>query len=159
MIILLTISFIFNLILLSCLLSYKKNKKSKENNVSHLAKALANYRMEDDFLLDKEHDDILIDNYMNVLKNVIDNFNKSRSKQIAFRTRRLILYETIMIIPIITKYIDLNFDYDTSSKILPKRTDKDIIRALSESYNSFSKDAPEAFNDIILCVLYLGDNK
>ena len=64
-----------------------------------------------------------------------------------------------MIIPVMAKYTIIDIEYDTTSKILSKKSDKDIMRALTEAYNSFSKEAPEAFNDLLLCSLYLSDNK
>lgn len=137
------------------IISRAKIDKKKENIVS----VLTNIKKEDDFIIDREKDDILIDNYLSIVKDIISSYEKSRSKVIAFRTRRKLLYYTIMIIPIISKYTQIDIDYDVTSKILPKRTDKDIMRLLVEAYNSFSKDALESFNDLLLCSLLLSDNK
>ena len=137
------------------IISRAKIDKKKENIVS----VLTNIKKEDDFIIDREKDDILIDNYLSVVKDIISSYEKSRSKVIAFRTRRKLLYYTIMIIPIISKYTQIDIEYDIASKILPKRTDKDIMRLLIEAYNSFSKDALESFNDLLLCSLLLSDNK
>lgn len=137
------------------IISRAKIDKKKENIVS----VLTNIKKEDDFIIDREKDDILIDNYLSIVKDIISSYEKSRSKVIAFRTRRKLLYYTIMIIPIISKYTQIDIDYDVTSKILPKRTDKDIMRLLVGAYNSFSKDALESFNDLLLCSLLLSDNK
>lgn len=137
------------------IISRAKIDKKKENIVS----VLTNIKKEDDFIIDREKDDILIDNYLSVVKDIISSYEKSRSKVIAFRTRRKLLYYTIMIIPTISKYTQIDIDYDVASKILPKRADKDIMRLLVEAYNSFSKDALESFNDLLLCSLLLSDNK
>ena len=137
------------------IISRAKIDKKKENIVS----VLTNIKKEDDFIIDREKDDILIDNYLSIVKDIISSYEKSRSKVIAFRTRRKLLYYTIMIIPTISKYTQIDIDYDVASKILPKRTDKDIMRLLVEAYNSFSKDALESFNDLLLCSLLLSDNK
>ena len=137
------------------IISRAKIDKKKENIVS----VLTNIKKEDDFIIDREKDDILIDNYLFIVKDIISSYEKSRSKVIAFRTRRKLLYYTIMIIPIISKYTQIDIEYDIASKILPKRTDKDIMRLLIEAYNSFSKDALESFNDLLLCSLLLSDNK
>ena len=137
------------------IISRAKIDKKKENIVS----VLTNIKKEDDFIIDREKDDILIDNYLSVVKDIISSYEKSRSKVISFRTRRKLLYYTIMIIPTISKYTQIDIDYDVTSKILPKRTDKDIMRLLVEAYNSFSKDALESFNDLLLCSLLLSDNK
>lgn len=137
------------------IISRVKIDKKKENIVS----VLTNIKKEDDFIIDREKDDILIDNYLSIVKDIISSYEKSRSKVIAFRTRRKLLYYTIMIIPTISKYTQIDIDYDVASKILPKRADKDIMRLLVEAYNSFSKDALESFNDLLLCSLLLSDNK
>ena len=137
------------------IISRVKIDKKKENIVS----VLANIKKEDDFIIDREKDDILIDNYLYIVKDIISSYEKSRSKVIAFRTRRKLLYYTIMIIPVISKYTQIDIDYDVASKILPKRADKDIMRLLVEAYNSFSKDALESFNDLLLCSLLLSNNK
>lgn len=137
------------------IISRVKIDKKKENIVS----VLTNIKKEDDFIIDREKDDILIDNYLYIVKDIISSYEKSRSKVIAFRTRRKLLYYTIMIIPVISKYTQIDIDYDIASKILPKRADKDIMRLLVEAYNSFSKDALESFNDLLLCSLLLSDNK
>lgn len=137
------------------IISRAKIDKKKENIVS----VLTNIKKEDDFIIDREKDDILIDNYLSIVKDIISSYEKSRSKVIAFRTRRKLLYYTIMIIPVISKYTQIDIDYDVASKILPKRADKDIMRLLVEAYNSFSKDALESFNDLLLCSLLLSDNK
>lgn len=137
------------------IISRVKIDKKKENIVS----VLTNIKKEDDFIIDREKDDILIDNYLSIVKDIISSYEKSRSKVIAFRTRRKLLYYTIMIIPVISKYTQIDIDYDVASKILPKRADKDIMRLLVEAYNSFSKDALESFNDLLLCSLLLSDNK
>lgn len=137
------------------IISRAKIDKKKENIVS----VLTNIKKEDDFIIDREKDDILIDNYLYIVKDIISSYEKSRSKVIAFRTRRKLLYYTIMIIPTISKYTQIDIDYDVASKILPKRADKDIMRLLVEAYNSFSKDALESFNDLLLCSLLLSDNK
>lgn len=137
------------------IISRVKIDKKKENIVS----VLTNIKKEDDFIIDREKDDILIDNYLYIVKDIISSYEKSRSKVIAFRTRRKLLYYTIMIIPVISKYTQIDIDYDVASKILPKRADKDIMRLLVEAYNSFSKDALESFNDLLLCSLLLSDNK
>ena len=137
------------------IISRVKIDKKKENIVS----VLTSIKKEDDFIIDREKDDILIDNYLYIVKDIISSYEKSRSKVIAFRTRRKLLYYTIMIIPVISKYTQIDIDYDIASKILPKRADKDIMRLLVEAYNSFSKDALESFNDLLLCSLLLSDNK
>lgn len=153
------ISIIINIVLGYFYYKNKEKKKKRQDNVSTIANELVKVKKEDDFVIERESDEIAINHYLNVVKTIISNYNKSRSKQVAFRTRRLLMYETIMIIPVISKYIIIDIEYDTTSKILSKKSDKDIMRALTEAYNSFSKEAPESFNDLLLCSLYLSDNK
>ena len=130
-----------------------------QDNVSTIANELVKVKKENDFVLERESDEIAINHYLSIVKTVISSYDNSRNKLVSFRTRRLLLYETIMVIPIIAKYTIIDIEYDTTSKILSKKSDKDIMRALTEAYNSFSKEAPEAFNDLLLCSLYLSDNK
>lgn len=134
----------------------KKSVKTKTNSI---VEELNKIKTEDNFVLDKEHDNILIAEYLKKINNVLKAYDSSRSKMVSFRTRRLLLYETIMIIPIISKTLDISFEYDTTSKILSKKSDRDIMLLLKEAYNSYSNESPESFNDIILCTLLLSDNK
>lgn len=135
----------------------KKRRITK--NTTNIVEELTKIKTEDNFVLDKEHDDILINNYLSIINQVLKAYDSSRSKMVSFRTRRLLLYETIMIIPIISKTLDISFEYDTTSKILSKKSDRDIMLLLKEAYNSYSLESQESFNDMILCVLLLSDNK
>ena len=139
---------------------YKNNKKKKKSDVvSDLATELIKIKKENDFGAVKEKDVILIDDYLNTVKEILSVYESSRNKIVSYRTRRKLLYNTILIIPIISKYTNIYFDYDTTSKILSKKSDKDIMTLLLEAYNSFSLEAPEAFNDLILASLLLSDNR
>lgn len=135
----------------------KKHRVTK--NTTNIVEELTKIKTEDNFVLDKEHDDILINNYLSIINQALKAYDSSRSKMVSFRTRRLLLYETIMIIPIISKTLDISFEYDTTSKILSKKSDRDIMLLLKEAYNSYSLESQESFNDMILCVLLLSDNK
>ena len=134
----------------------KKSVKTKTNSI---VEELNKIKTEDNFVLDKEHDNILIAEYLKKINNVLKAYDSSRSKMVSFRTRRLLLYETIMIIPIISKTLDIHFEYDTTSKILSRKSDRDIMLLLKEAYNSYSLESQESFNDMILCALLLSDNK
>lgn len=154
------INIVFLLIIsIQAFIIYKLRTSRLERKSETIVEVLTSIKKEDDFVLDKERDSILIDEYLKEVKSLIDSFDKSRSKLVSFRTRRKFIYDTIMIIPVISKYMDLSIEYDTTSKLLSRKTDRDIMILLTEAYNSFSKEAPEAFNDILLCSLLLSDNK
>lgn len=157
---LLIVNIVFLLIITTqtyLLIRFKKARDIRKSE--NIVDVLTSIKREDDYVLDRERDDLALDEYLKDVKSIIDNYDKSRSKMIAFRTRRALLYKTIMIIQVISKYTTIDVEYDIDSKILPKRSDKDIMRLLVESYNNFSKDAPETFNDLLLCALLLSDNK
>ena len=152
-------SIIINIVLGYYYYKNKKSRKKMQDNVSTIANELVKVKKENDFVLERESDEIAINHYLSIVKTIISSYDNSRNKLVSFRTRRLLLYETIMVIPIIAKYTIIDIEYDTTSKILSKKSDKDIMRALTEAYNSFSKEAPDAFNDLLLCSLSLSDNK
>lgn len=116
-------------------------------------------KLEDDFIQEKEEDIININKYLKYIKESIDKYNNSRSKKISFRTRRSLLYYTILFIPYFTKYTEISFDYDIDSIYWKKLDDRDIMKNLIESYNSFSIESPESFNDIVKNILLLSDNR
>ncbi len=129
---------------------YKNNKKKKKSDVvSDLATELIKIKKENDFGAVKEKDVILIDDYLNTVKEILSVYESSRNKIVSYRTRRKLLYNTILIIPIISKYTNIYFDYDTTSKILSKKSDKDIMTLLLEAYNSFSLDLIFSLNKIV----------
>lgn len=134
-------------------------KKEKSSNPRDVVTELVRIKDKADLDIDKEHDSLMINNYMQFIKETLNFYENSRSKLISYRTRRQMIYNLIMILPIISKYAEITFDYDITSKVPSIPKDRDVMRLLKEAYNSYSEENPEAINDIILCTLWLNDNK
>ena len=134
-------------------------KKEKSSNPRDVVTELVRIKDKADLDIDKEHDSLMINNYMQFIKDALNFYENSRSKLISYRTRRQMIYNLIMILPIISKYAEITFDYDITSKVPSIPKDRDVMRLLKEAYNSYSEENPEAINDIILCTLWLNDNK
>lgn len=139
------------------ILLFKKNEKN--SNPRDIITELVKVKDKTDLDIDREHDNLMIDNYMKFVKETLNFYENSRSKLISYKTRRQMMYNLIMILPIISKYANISFDYDISSKVPSIPKDRDVMRLLKEAYNSYSEENPEAINDIILCTLWLSDNK
>lgn len=134
-------------------------RKEKSSNPRDVVTELVRIKDKADLDIDKEHDSLMINNYMQFIKETLNFYENSRSKLISYKTRRQMMYNLIMILPIISKYAEITFDYDITSKVPNIPKDRDIMRLLKEAYNSYSEENPEAINDIILCTLWLSDNK
>lgn len=134
-------------------------KKEKSSNPRDVVTELVKIKDKADLDIDKEHDSLMINNYMQFIKETLNFYENSRSKLISYKTRRQMIYNLIMILPIISKYAEITFDYDITSKVPNIPKDRDVMRLLKEAYNSYSEENPEAINDIILCTLWLSDNK
>ena len=134
-------------------------KKEKSSNPRDVVTELVRIKDKADLDIDREHDSLMINNYMQFIKETLNLYESSRSKLISYRTRRQVMYNLIMILPIISKYASITFDYDITSKVPNIPKDRDVMRLLKEAYNSYSEENPEAINDIILCTLWLSDNK
>lgn len=134
-------------------------KKEKSSNPRDIVTELVKVKDRTDLDIDRERDNLMINNYMKFVKDVLNFYDNSRSKLVSYRTRRQMMYNLIMILPIISKYADISFEYDITSKVPSIPKDRDVMRLLKEAYNSYSEENPEAINDIILCTLWLSDNK
>jgi hypothetical protein len=134
-------------------------RKEKSSNPRDVVTELVRIKDKADLDIDKEHDNLMINNYMQFIKETLNFYENSRSKLISYKTRRQMTYNLIMILPIISKYAEIAFDYDITSKVPNIPEDRDVMRLLKEAYNSYSEENPEAINDIILCTLWLNDNK
>lgn len=134
-------------------------RKEKSSNPRDVVTELVRIKDKADLDIDKEHDSLMINNYMQFIKETLNFYENSRSKLISYKTRRQMMYNLIMILPIISKYAEITFDYDITSKVPNIPKDRDVMRLLKEAYNSYSEENPEAINDIILCTLWLSDNK
>lgn len=134
-------------------------KKEKSSNSRDIITELVKVKDKTDLDIDKEHDNLMIDSYMKFIKETLNFYENSRSKLISYKTRRQMMYNLIMILPIISKYANISFEYDITSKVPNVPKDRDVMRLLKEAYNSYSEENPEAINDMILCTLWLSDNK
>ena len=144
------------LILEKKLHNHKINKKLKEER--EFTTTLQEKKLKDDIDLEKDRDLVLINDYMKDIKDILDKYNNSRSKKIAYATRQKLLYTTITMIPIFNKYIIIDFYYDPEDSYLKNMSDRDLMKMLESSYNDFTQDNLEGFNNILSIVLKLRDN-
>ena len=121
--------------------------------------SLTEKKMKDDLDLERDKDFVSIDEYMKYLKDVIEKFDKSRSKKIAYNTRQRLLNETIQIIPVFDKYIGIDYFYDPEDTTFKNMSDRELMELLESIYNDFTHDNLESFNSIISVVLRLRDGK
>ena len=136
--------------------NHKVSKKIKEER--EFATTMQEKKLKDDIDLEKDRDLVLIDDYMKDVKDILDRYNNSRSKKIAYTTRQKLLYATITMIPVFNKYIIIDFYYDPDDSYLKNMSDRDLMKMLESSYNDFTHDNLEGFNSILSIVLKLRDN-
>ena len=79
----------------------------------------------------------MIDEYVNYIKQLLENYNNSRNKKIALRTRQELLLKTIDIIPVASRHINLNYYYNLEDKEWYKLTDKETLML----YQAYSPQA------------------
>lgn len=96
---------------------------------------------------------------MEVIKNVLSDYNTSRRKDISLRTKQNLLYETFKVEPTISKYITLDYYYDLDDSEFTSLSDKDLMKMLESSYNDYTHDNLNSLNTIISVVLRLRDDK
>lgn len=133
----------------------KKNIKKEVEVVTTLTEK----KLKDDIDLEKDKDLVLIDEYMKFLKAVIEKYNSSRSKRIAYTTRQALLGRTVAIIPVFSKYISIDFFYDPEDATYKGVTDRDLMMMLESTYNDFTHDNLDCFNSILSVVMRLRDDK
>lgn len=139
---------------------YKKPiMKHRKNKREEIIKSLAVKQKEDNLIIEKDKDITYIDEYIKYIKSVIDNYNNSRSKKIALRTRQDLLIKTIEIIPIASKHIDLNYYYNLDDNEWYKLTDRDMMLLLESSYNDYTHENLDSLNSIFSAALRLRDDK
>jgi len=120
---------------------------------------LAEKKLKDDIDLEKDKDLVLIDEYMKYLSSVIIKYNKSRSKRVAYTTRQELLAKTVSIVPIFSKYINIDYFYDPGDVTYKDVTDRDLMMMLESTYNDFTHDNLESFNNILSVVMRIRDDK
>jgi hypothetical protein len=135
---------------------YKSVKKHRKDEV---LKSLIAKQKEDALVIEKDQDITMIDNYMEYIKVFIENYNSSRSKRIALKSRQELLIKTVDILPIVARHIDLNYYYNLDDKEWYKLTDRDMIMLLETAYNDYTHENLDSLNSIITAALRLRDDK
>ena len=102
-------------------------KKFRKNKKAEIIKSLATRQKEDELVVEKDKDITMIDEYVNYIKQMLENYNNSRNKKIALRTRQELLLKTIDIIPVASRHINLNYYYNLEDKEWYKLTDRDMM--------------------------------
>ena len=121
-------------------------------------KSLINKQKEEDLILEKEHDLILIDYYIESIHAFITKYHRNRSKRISYNSRQELLYRTISIIPIISKYIPLEFP-DNDNNEFYNLNDQELLINLENYYNDYTHDNLSCLQKIILIVIRIRDDK
>ena len=134
-------------------------KKFRKNKKAEIIKSLATRQKEDELVVEKDKDITMIDEYVNYIKQMLENYNNSRSKKIALRTRQELLLKTIDIIPVASRHINLNYYYNLEDKEWYKLTDRDMMMLLESAYNDYTHENLDSLNSIFTAALRLRDDK
>ena len=134
-------------------------KKFRKNKKAEIIKSLATRQKEDELVVEKDKDITMIDEYVNYIKQILENYNNSRSKKIALRTRQELLLKTIDIIPVASRHINLNYYYNLEDKEWYKLTDRDMMMLLESAYNDYTHENLDSLNSIFTAALRLRDDK
>lgn len=134
-------------------------KKFRKNKKAEIIKSLAIRQKEDELVVEKDKDITMIDEYVNYIKQTLENYNNSRSKKIALRTRQELLLKTIDIIPVASRHINLNYYYNLEDKEWYKLTDRDMMMLLESAYNDYTHENLDSLNSIFTAALRLRDDK
>ena len=134
-------------------------KKFRKNKKAEIIKSLATRQKEDELVVEKDKDITMIDEYVNYIKQTLENYNNSRSKKIALRTRQELLLKTIDIIPVASRHINLNYYYNVEDKEWYKLTDRDMMTLLESAYNDYTHENLDSLNSIFTAALRLRDDK
>ena len=134
-------------------------KKFRKNKKAEIIKSLATRQKEDELVVEKDKDIPMIDEYVNYIKQMLENYNNSRNKKIALRTRQELLLKTIDIIPVASRHINLNYYYNLEDKEWYKLTDRDMMMLLESAYNDYTHENLDSLNSIFTAALRLRDDK
>lgn len=134
-------------------------KKFRKNKKDEIIKSLATRQKEDELVVEKDKDITMIDEYVNYIKQLLENYNNSRNKKIALRTRQELLLKTIDIIPVASRHINLNYYYNLEDKEWYKLTDRDMMMLLESAYNDYTHENLDSLNSIFTAALRLRDDK
>ena len=134
-------------------------KRFRKNKKAEIIKSLATRQKEDELVVEKDKDITMIDEYVNYIKQMLENYNNSRNKKIALRTRQELLLKTIDIIPVASRHINLNYYYNLEDKEWYKLTDRDMMMLLESAYNDYTHENLDSLNSIFTAALRLRDDK
>ena len=134
-------------------------KKFRKNKKAEIIKSLATRQKEDELVVEKDKDITMIDEYVNYIKQLLENYNNSRNKKIALRTRQELLLKTIDIIPVASRHINLNYYYNLEDKEWYKLTDRDMMMLLESAYNDYTHENLDSLNSIFTAALRLRGDK
>ena len=134
-------------------------KKFRKNKKAEIIKSLATRQKEDELVVEKDKDITMIDEYVNYIKQMLENYNNSRNKKIALRTRQELLLKTIDIIPVASRHINLNYYYNLEDKEWYKLTYRDMMMLLESAYNDYTHENLDSLNSIFTAALRLRDDK
>lgn len=135
---------------------FKKFKKAKKED---FLKSLVIKQKEDELIVEKDKDIATLDEYVNFIKSILENYALSRNKKISLRTRQEILIKTIEVIPIASRHITLSYYYNLDDKEWYKLTDRDMMMLLETAYNDYTHDNLDSLNSIFTAALRLRDDK
>lgn len=137
-------------------IEFKKHSKVKKDDI---LKSLVTKQKEDELIVEKDKDITMIDEYIKYIKSVIDNYNNSRSKRISLKTRQTLLLNTINILPIASRHIQLSYYYNLDDKEWYKLTDRDMMMLLESAYNDYTHDNLDSLNSVFTASLRLRDDR
>ena len=135
---------------------FKKFRKAKKED---FLKSLVIKQKEDELVVEKDKDITMLDEYVNFIKSILENYASSRNKKISLRTRQELLIKTIEIIPIASRHITLSYYYNLDDKEWYKLTDRDMMMLLETAYNDYTHDNLDSLNSIFTAALRLRDDK
>ena len=135
---------------------FKKFKKAKKED---FLKSLVIKQKEDELIVEKDKDIATLDEYVNFIKSILENYALSRNKKISLRTRQELLIKTIEVIPIASRHITLSYYYNLDDKEWYKLTDRDMMMLLETAYNDYTHDNLDSLNSIFTAALRLRDDK
>ena len=135
-----------------------KVKRSLKKEVE-VVTTLQEKKQKDDINLEKDKDLVIIDKYMKGISQVIEKYNASRNKKIAYSTRQSLLAKTVAIIPVFAKYITVDFYYNPDDPTFKGVTDRDLMMMMESIYNDFTHDNLGSFNNLLAVIMRLRDIK
>ena len=132
-----------------------KTRKNINKEVEAVT-ALTEKKKKEDRELEYDKDLVAIDGYMNLIKTFLDSYHSSRRK-VSKEVKQNLVYETMKVVPIFSKYIVIDFYYSSDDEVLSKIKEKELVAMLESAFNDFTHDNLESFNNMITVILKLRD--